>query len=1339
MLEELRETMAGPLAHVLERVHGMCGAVVKDKKNTGCPPKLLLPLKALHGCLVVFPALQPAWPLSRSIEMVAGLTQHNSESVRQQAELALLRLLLTSFPLAGEGERSGDYGVCVDRPHQNSGGAQWSGKGGKGVDMSVAVEILRAVAVVGMATVDGERERGDAVRERAAELLLSLALHLNEIANVAAGSACSVLVSGGRGDGAAGDGGEEGEWNDVVEAFAVLCLCQNAVPLRVTGLKILWLISKWTEGDPSNITHQSVYAAAAADISKYAAQGRVRMVGSGGGGGVAKESLGMAMARVPAAITRPREAWHISSSAARNPQSASNSPLPSNPSLVTSDSLACNTWAQGQGGEGERVEEEGNENLLFVSVFGDGNESDVIRGEILFDMLQRLAVSRPVFVALLARCCWVRVGLVQTELGSAGTGSFKIGDPSSSSPNFFLEWLPLVSVALSSTCAPAMSLYRGAGCDGGKETPGEGGGGMGGEKSGGGGTISVEGLIDVLGSHLRESCNESCVLAAAIVLGKVLATRISCSSPLAELIFKQLAPLENGGGGSKTFSSMLGAKKHACRALIRRLTVLTIAADTEPLPSRPGTALVAGKGGEGEGGGLLSKLLELAAEVVDYFAYFESKYAKKDGRVEGEKEEKRQTLQRHFLHFIITAAPHLNRCAPAVAWTPATRSRVFDAVVPQLHLARCLFPGNDASTHSSYSEKSIHSAIGSTHGGGGGGGGGEEEWSLKALRAMAVLQSGPAITMSSSALHLLGLPSATAVQGEGMRLLELWIDKALISYQGEWLESSRDFLYNFLVGNTQAVTWSLDCCYSSNKELAHSHFLVLSRLLASHSVSNCPPEEAMLVALYMLGDPAQHIRQRAAQLLSFALARASRAHPGHQSLPEVSGTEYLNPLRLDALQLRASEKSADFAAAFCVGGMQAKTMSALFARVLNAPCASQQRILLSLSLPWLERLDLSAANRTEGVGVGGGGSECVMVAEMLHLTRNVSAVLPDQVRAMWTALGSKNRNNVEVCIMCFVSITQCLLSAPDLPLQSLAALELATDGIARGARVPAMTLLSSILESQVRQLVAGSVDCGGISPAVLLGPGGFNGVVKGEGGLYQAPADEDFLAPDAEVGGRRGGWEGEAGGELGGQGVGMLASERDAALVLLSSSLDSLQRVTNPEHLACLSAHASAILHASVMSCAGMATASASRAPQHAWVTATADLPAGKHALSGGVRGREAERVISESCKGLMVLVLRLLSSAPRRSLQVSFSGVCVRVRYVCVNACDARACAPVYMAFSCKRVLCTAVCTPARRLIRGRAGRRRHSATKMPSRMRKTAQGRGWRRWTRTQARRRR
>jgi len=551
---------------------------------------------------------------------------------------------------------------------------------------------------------------------------------------------------------------------------------------------------------------------------------------------------------------------------------------------------------------------------------------------------------------------------------------------------------------------------------------------------------------------------------------------------------------------------MLGTKKHVCRALIRRLTVLTIAADVEPWPSSASTPSV---GGRGAGGGLLSKLLDLAADVVDYVLYFGSKYAKKDGRVEGDKEGKLQTLQRYFVHFIITAAPHLNCSAPASAWTPEMRSRIFDVLVPQLHLSRCLLPSIDASTHSAFSDRSVDSTNSSTHGRGGGGAGGgavgEEEWSLKALRAMAAVQSGPAITMSASTLHLLGLEPVTAVQGEGksMQLLEQWINKALLAYQGEWLESSRDFLFSFLVGNTQAVTWSLDCCYSGNMELAHSHFHVLSRFFVSHDVPDCAPEEALLLALYMLGDPTKHIRQCAARLLILALARASRAHPCHQSLPEISGTDYLNALRLDALQLRASEKSAHFVSAYCAGEMGARVLSALIARVLNAPCTPQQRLLLSLSLPWMERLDLSAASYAVGEdGKGGGGAGArdgkggILVAEMLHLTRRVSAALPKEVLAMWTALGSKKRANVEICIQRFVSMTQRQLSSPDLTLQSLATLQLATDGMARGARVPTITLLSSKLEAQVRQLVAGSVDSSGISPAALLGAGGFSGVVK---------------------------------------------------------------------------------------------------------------------------------------------------------------------------------------------------------------------------------------------------
>jgi hypothetical protein len=34
-----------------------------------------------------------------------------------------------------------------------------------------------------------------------------------------------------------------------------------------------------------------------------------------------------------------------------------------------------------------------------------------------------------------------------------------------------------------------------------------------------------------------------------------------------------------------------------------------------------------------------------------------------------------------------------------------------------------------------------------------------------------------------------------------------------LTYAGEWLEASRELLHNLLVGCTQAVCWSLHCCY----------------------------------------------------------------------------------------------------------------------------------------------------------------------------------------------------------------------------------------------------------------------------------------------------------------------------------------------------------------------------------------------------------------------------------------------------------------------------------------------------------------------------------------------
>jgi hypothetical protein len=64
----------------------------------------------------------------------------------------------------------------------------------------------------------------------------------------------------------------------------------------------------------------------------------------------------------------------------------------------------------------------------------------------------------------------------------------------------------------------------------------------------------------------------------------------------------------------------------------------------------------------------------VCADVVDYLSYFDSKYARKIGG--GDKGDKRLLLMQHFLHFIVTVSPLLHQFAPAVAWTPLTRSQV---------------------------------------------------------------------------------------------------------------------------------------------------------------------------------------------------------------------------------------------------------------------------------------------------------------------------------------------------------------------------------------------------------------------------------------------------------------------------------------------------------------------------------------------------------------------------------------------------------------------------------------------------------------------------------------
>ena len=83
-LHALAQDMAEPLAALLSQASlvqaGDAAALPAKapKRKAACPPKLEMPLRALHSCLVLFPALRPAWPRGRCLAWLAQLVHHSS-------------------------------------------------------------------------------------------------------------------------------------------------------------------------------------------------------------------------------------------------------------------------------------------------------------------------------------------------------------------------------------------------------------------------------------------------------------------------------------------------------------------------------------------------------------------------------------------------------------------------------------------------------------------------------------------------------------------------------------------------------------------------------------------------------------------------------------------------------------------------------------------------------------------------------------------------------------------------------------------------------------------------------------------------------------------------------------------------------------------------------------------------------------------------------------------------------------------------------------------------------------------------------------------------------------
>ena len=842
--------------------------------------------------------------------------------------------------------------------------------------------------------------------------------------------------------------------------------------------------------------------------------------------------------------------------------------------------------------------------------------------------------------------------------------------------NVYSEWLPVVSVALASVCGRGGAFWE--------RESGEGVGGVVGKRKHGE-DWSVLALVKLLGSQVREGTNSSCVDSAALALGMTLAqpaafcdsaaagdavsapksgaassallrdnSAVSAASAvsaqtrggggggvpssLAEVILSEIAPLDSGDVVAGTaVAGLLGAKKHkhVCQMLVRRLQVLTIAARKQPAA---GSGVGASVSVDAMGLSLVSRLVQVAHDVVDYVAYLDAKYLKKE-EIKA-KEAKRLQLLEQFVDLLIAAAPHLHRDAPGVAWTPGVRAKMMDVVAPLLHhraaphslpsgaeLATSAGTHIDASTHSASSDKSTHSCP-STHGhplgqdvvsrGSVGMGGAV---SLKALRAMAALQSGPVMPISAKACAVLGIgwarppaPAAGASDASvSLGQLKEWVNKALLTYQGDWLEAAGDFLHNLLVGSTGALPWCLASCFDANPQLAHAHFAVLCRLVLSQTRAHAQlmaPEEVLVVALYMLGDPVLDVRQRAARLLRHMMARESGAAPPLQALGEVSGTDFMTPERRRLLQARASECMAGVAARMCDADLVRRVVGVLVARVADAACQRQQRQLLSLSIPWFARLNLSV----RGMDAGEGAAAAVL-AEVLNLTRRVHALLPSQVLALWTAL-AQQAGNVRVCIESLLLVSQQLLgpvaavasygAEQGVDVEALVAVQVAADGLTRGARTAAVDVVCESLGTRPRAGELGDAEAWDVSPALVLHAAA---AAPADGGLLQVPRDDLDAEVPLQVIEVAGGRDGRAGG--GG------STRREAALVLLAAGLDALLSDAACEGVACVRTHAPAILHAAVMCCAGLREGTAA-----------------------------SPSAVAEASKWLVLRVLRVLSAA---------------------------------------------------------------------------------------------
>ena len=226
----------------------------------------------------------------------------------------------------------------------------------------------------------------------------------------------------------------------------------------------------------------------------------------------------------------------------------------------------------------------------------------------------------------------------------------------------------------------------------------------------------------------------------------------------------------------------------------------------------------------------------------------------------------------------------------------------------------------------------------------------------------------------------------------------------------------RRALTNLITCNRDApflMEYVVEQCYVSDQpRMLESYFEVVSKILTDYSDYPLPFWRILGAMLFTLGDDNSEIRTKSAKLLQ-RLEQRRQQNSGIQDF-DISISDRTKAVYKQAqfeMSQNLSENYADLAV------FVFSQFSSHF-RSLNGKPESQRNMVATI-LPWIRVIELQVEAK------GGPTAQSYMVlANLLEITTKASAVLHNEIQALWQALAARHAGNVQL-VLDFI-ITLCL-------------------------------------------------------------------------------------------------------------------------------------------------------------------------------------------------------------------------------------------------------------------------------------------------------------------------